>query len=189
MKINSMVEPNNIFRIGFLISLMFTLLLVSCNPKPSQTQLLHILNVHNPEQFSSLSTCRQVQIYAIVGSESIDIDHRVVFVQPWMDDVISRQPPQDVETCIAEYGQYLFSHWNDDPDQYINNSYQIHALIYKAIDLKLLAYPEIKNLVHQAICGTNIYEKGRLDIYFYVNKHPGMTNFPSVDEMEKDLCR
>lgn len=124
-----------------------------------------------------------------MGSEFLDVDHMVALVPSWMNDVISEQSPQISATCIAEQGNNLLSQWDDDPSQYKRNSFKMHALIYKAIELHLLDYPEIKDLVHRAICETNVYEKGSFDIYFYIREHLGLTNYPSVEEMEIDLCR
>jgi hypothetical protein len=106
-----------------------------------------------------------------------------------MNNAISEQPPQVVAECISKEGQSLLSHWDENPNQYEKNSYKIHALIYKAIELHLTEYPEIKNVIHKAICEVNLYKKGRLDTYFYISEHPGLTNYPSAEEMEIELCR
>jgi hypothetical protein len=184
-----MVNPKNVLWARLIVFMIIVVMLASCNRKTSQDQLLHDLNADTIEQFSSLSTCKQVEVYTIVGSEYLDIDHMVALVPTWMNDVLSRQSPQVIVGCIAEQGQKLLSEWNDDPSQYEKNSFKMHALIYKAIELHLLDKPEIENLVQTLICETSILDKGRLDIFFYTRKHPGLANYPSVDKMEIDLCR
>lgn len=184
-----MVISKNPLSVIFMASLIVALLLTSCNQKISQSQLLHDLKIDNVEKFASLPVCRQIDVYVIVGSEYLDVGHMIALVPTWMNKEISRQPSQVVANCIVERGKVLLSHLNDDPDQYEKDSFKIHALIYKAIDLNLFDYPEVNSLIHETICDTSVFDKGVLDIFFYIRKYPSLTNYPSVEEMESDLCR
>jgi len=156
--------------------------------KEIQVDLLRKLGVENAEKFAVLSPCKQIEIYAFLGSEYTDIDHMTVLVPKWMKDEIDKQPSDEVADCIVDETNKLLSQWDTSYSENDKISYSVHALLYKANDIDINKHPQLEELFNRVVCYDKVFYDGQLISIYYATKY-GYSDFPSDDIMVSVLCQ
>lgn len=153
----------------------------------SRSDFLRRLDIENADDFAALSPCKQIEIYASLGSEYTDIDHMTVLAPKWMQDEIDKQPDEVIADCIVGEANKLLSQWGTS--NYENNkiSYSIHALLYKANELDINKHSQLERLFHRVVCVDHVYYDGQLILIYYTAKF-GFENFPTHEAMLSALC-
>jgi hypothetical protein len=170
------------------LCLIVSILLIACGDNTeTQSELLSNLDVENASDFAALSPCRQIEIFAILGSEYTDVDHMTVIVPEWIHEVIDKHPPEVVGDCIVNEANKLLSQWGESHNRDREISYSIHALLYKADELDINKYPELERLFNRVVCHEEIFDDGQLILIYYTAKF-GIADFPSREEMRAALC-
>jgi hypothetical protein len=179
------------------IPLFFTvciLILASCIPpraQPTLTQeeLLQNLGIANPSKFAGLPPCEQIELFATVGSQFLDLDPATALVPPWMNEEIAKQPRKQIADCIADQGDVLLGQFKD----YYTSENEtialgIHALIYKARDLNIVSSARITRFILDAICTKQVYYRESIAIMYWAATQPDLQYFPAPDEIIKKIC-
>ena len=182
-----MKNPKKLTTTLCLFFIVLFLLMACGDNKETQSELLSSLNIEDSSDFASLSPCRQIEIYAILGSEYTDVDHMTVIVPKWIHEEIDKHSPEVVGDCIVDEANKLLSQWGDSYDKKRKTSYSIHALLYKADELDITKYPKLEGLFNRVICHEKVFDDGQLILMYYTAKF-GITNFPSREEMASALC-
>lgn len=109
----------------------------------------------------------------------------------WMNGVIKDNPPNIVADCIYQEGKRQLVLLETNPEQREEISLAIHAIIYKADDLKLLDVPNVHEFISEVVCRSDIKNVFRLQLLFYIHDFgsPVDYNQPGWQErMVSELC-
>jgi hypothetical protein len=152
-----------------------------------------LLNLNIDEDYyRSLAVCDQIRIYAQIGSNYVDRDHFVVIMPIWVDDAIGSHNEATVAKCIAEEGDRQIGLLNRIIDKRREVSFSIHALIYKAYNLKLFGYTEIEGFIHGALCTNSIEYPFSPLLLYYNHKFGELPDYiyddDAIDRLRGDLC-
>jgi len=173
--------------LGFCFIFLF--LLAACRTHEEYlNESLKNLNVEKASDFAILSPCKQIEIYAILGSEYTDVDHMTVIIPKWMQDEIDKHPDDIVAACIVDEANSLLSQWGTNTKENRKISYSIHALLYKANELDINKHPQLEGLFHRAVCQDKVFYDGQLILIYYTAKH-GFANIPNHEVMVSTLCK
>lgn len=179
----------SLFWFAIAFSLLASCVPAQISPTPSSEEVLQNLNVNSQSDLEALSPCEQVKIYTVIASQNLDIEHGVGIVPQWIDEVISKQPKDDVALCIAKQGELLVNQWEDVYDTTnLNLSHQVLALVYKAGDLDIIDNTSVLRFVSNAVCNKKIYYRENIALIYYVETQSDMQNIPDPNGLIDLLC-
>lgn len=168
----------------------FSCSLLSAFPKRTPQDALQDLGIENQNQFSLLNICQQVEVFSKVGAEFLDIDHATALVPSWMYEEISKQPSDEIASCIVEQGELALSQLDNaniiEKESIARN---VHALIYLAADLNLSRESMVKNFILASMCDKNIIYRESIAMYYYVIDEQDIYNFPSPTQILDKYCK
>lgn len=179
----------------FLCTITLMLVSFSCTlfnnfPKRTPQDALQDLGIENQNQFSLLNTCQQVEVFSKVGAEFLDIDHATALVPSWMYEEISKQPSDEVASCIVEKGELALSQLGSaNNTEKESKALNVHALIYLAADLNLSRETKVKNFILTSMCNKDIIYRGSIGMYYYVIDEQDVYNFPSPTQILDMYCK
>jgi hypothetical protein len=186
----SLVYPNLLKILSFtLISLVIS----SCSggfTQGNEEALIEALI--DEEYYRSLPLCDQIRIYAGTSPTNVDRGHNVKVMPNWVDNVIDSHSNAAIADCISEEGFRRLGLLERMSERRKEISLSIHALVYKAYNLRLFGYPQIQGLLDEIVCRSTILYPTDLASIYYLDKF-GIPDFygeqDASERMVDELCR
>jgi hypothetical protein len=152
----------------------------------------------NEESYKILTPCEQINIFAEIGSEYLDIDHGDVLMPSWMYQEIKDNPTDINSDCIERELLNYFSLIEQSPNSYQDTSLKIHSLFYLSETLGLLKDPGINDLLKDAVCEEKILYSRIFLLTYYFTQHKDLPAYVSnsthedlpknMEKLKVDIC-
>ena len=159
-----------------LLAALFTNL-VSCSRKEKTPEEVLTEKKLDKTSFSKLSACEQVEMFAEVGYQFMDLDHMYVNVPSWVYDSIKRHEAEVNVPCIKDQILKYLANIEENPAQKKDVSLKIHALIYLSNSLDFLANPDIVNTLELLVCQKKIWAYESFIVSYYLTKSKELPSF------------
>jgi hypothetical protein len=151
--------------------------LVSCSGKEKTPEEVLTEMKLDETAFDKLSACEQVETFAEVGYQFMDLDHMYVNVPSWVYDSIKSHEAQVNASCIKDQILKYLANIDQSPAQKKEASLKIHALIYLSNSLDLLANPGIVDTLEFLVCQKKIWNYESFIVIYTLTKSKELPSF------------
>jgi hypothetical protein len=181
------------FNFTMIVAMLF--FIASCNfgKDKSAEDMLEQMKI-NQTAYLAMSPCRQIEVYAEVGSRFLDMGQMGAVVPDWMDSALANQPLDEIADCISKEGLLQIENMSLEPDSRQDVSLRIHALVYKASELDLLDKPKILELLDISVCKSELDYPYILVRTYYLEQFGKLPDYYADDSdkrmeiMKVELC-
>lgn len=149
---------------------------------------------YSPQDVHLLTDCEKIEKFAVVGSDWLDIHHRIVLGPTWLHQSLETIPQDVLIDCFHE--QMIKQETSISADNKPNEIAvrRLHALIFEAKRLGILSQPKLLNQLRIIACNGDIDYFGELKIEYYItsnNKVPPYNYYSDEGkkELHKEVCK
>lgn len=149
---------------------------------------------YSPQDVPLLTDCEKVEKFVEVGSNWLDIHHRIVLGPTWLHQSLEKIPQDSLIDCFQEQvvEQEASINASNKPNEVAVR--KLHALIFEAKRLGILRQPELLNQLRIIACNRDIDYFGELTLEYYTtsnNKAPPYDYYSDEgkEELHKEVCK
>ncbi len=178
------------FAAGCVLIVAVAITACASRPRKGVDEVLQMMRL-DQQVFSALPLCDQVRLYADVGKQFLDMDHRVALVPAWIHQPLGGARPDEVARCIADEGNYRLGVFDDGLMPRHDTSLAILTLAYKASELQLMRSADVQGFMDAAICDHDLEFSGQLVQLSYWDQYGTSAYYMAPDaneRMKSELC-
>ncbi len=182
----------------YLIPLtLWMMLFVSMTACKSQTttpeELLKIMDL-DEKSYSQFTPCEQINTFAEVGYQFMDVEHMYVNLPSWVYDTIREHGMEINAACINRQISRYLAAIDENPTVYKDTSLKIHSLIYLSISLDLLTNLDIINALRTVVCEKKILDYENFTVTYFLTKANQLPSYflgkpEDLDRLWVEACK